>query len=60
MWNKMKTTMNYFFDEMRSRKCCIKQGDKLHAIIKTNDLLWAVMPIESHFMESHLRFANST
>jgi hypothetical protein len=56
----MKTTMDYFSDEMRSRKCCIKQGDKLHAIIKTNDLLWAVMPIESHFMESHLWFANST
>jgi len=50
----MKTTMNFFFDEMCSSKCCIKQGDKLHDIIKNNDLLLVIMPIESHFMESHL------
>jgi hypothetical protein len=56
----MKTTMNYFFDEMFSSKCCTKEGDKLHAIIKTIDLLLVIMPIEFHFMESHLGFTNST
>jgi hypothetical protein len=60
MWGQMKTTMDYFFDQVWSSKCCIKQGDELRAIIKTNDLLLAIMPIESHFMESHLGFTNST
>ncbi len=50
----------FFFDEMCSSKCYIKEGDKLHAIIKTIDLLLTIMPIESHFMESHLGFADSS
>jgi hypothetical protein len=43
----MNKTMNNFFDEVWFNKCSIKQGDKLHAIIKTNGLLLAIMPIES-------------